>query len=451
MNFDRTRTPPPLPRVIADRAFAAIEHFLHIEATSGIVLLIAACASLVLANSPIAQSYDHFWHTPVTIGFGDATYSRSLHFWINDGLMTVFFLVVGMEIRSEIHDGALNNVRTAALPFAAAVGGVVVPALIFLALNQHPAQQTGWAIPTATDIAFAVGVLALLGPSVPRDVRILLLALAIIDDILAVLIIALFYSAGLDYSGFVIVGIGVLIVLTFQRMGIGSAWSYVIPGAIIWIGVLVTGAHPTLAGVILGLITPVFSVRADKNPHEAVAEAFDDLTRLDDDAHPKQLARALKDLSLAQRELIPPVRRVQMLLHPWVAFGVMPLFALANAGVDLRGINLSVGSSLTIMLGTTIALLVGKPLGIIGAAWTVVRLGWCQLPPTVSWAGVCLVGLLGGIGFTMSIFIAMLAFSNADFLNAAKLGVLLASFIAGLLGFGWGSIFFRSRSKDAIG
>ena len=228
----------PRTRLLAERAFATLERFLHIEAASGVVLLIAAAVALIWANSPFAHGYHALWHLPLSIGIGGFTFSGSLHFLVNDVLMTIFFLVVGMEIRREIHEGALSDLRQASLPILAALGGVAAPALIYVALNGDPSRVHGWAVPTATDIAFAVGVLALLGRGIPAHVRIFLLALAIIDDIVAVLIIALFYSGGLDWHGFIVAGLGILAVLGFQRIGVGSALPYVLPGAIVWIGLL---------------------------------------------------------------------------------------------------------------------------------------------------------------------------------------------------------------------
>lgn len=447
-----TPTGSSLPRaqILAERAFATLEKFLHIEAFSGVVLLLAAASALIWANSPYADGYHHFWHTSVSFAVGSWTISQSLHFLINDGLMTIFFLVVGMEIRREIHEGALASMRLAALPLAAAVGGVVAPALIYFALNPSGEQAHGWAVPTATDIAFAVGVLALLGRSIPSNVRVFLLALAIIDDIVAVLIIAVFYSGGMDYSGFLIAAIGILMVLGMQRMGIVSAYPYVLPGIVLWLGLLQTGAHPTLAGVVLGLMTPVFAPRTRANPLEVASTALKDLLHhsADSKPDPHHLAQPLKQLKQAQLTLLPPVSRVQMALHPYVAFGIMPLFALANAGVSLNGIDLSTNGSMIVMLGVLIALVVGKPLGIIAASALMVRMGWCALPPGVTWSGVCLVGLLAGIGFTMSIFIATLAFADPNLLGAAKLGILLASLTAAILGLAWGFIQARRKQPD---
>lgn len=434
----------PRAQILAERAFTSLERFLHIEALSGIVLLIAAAVALIWANSSISDSYNNVWHALLFIKLGEFEFSKSLHFWINDALMTFFFLVVGMEIRREIHEGALSSIKQAMLPMLAALSGVIVPALIFLGFNTQPIQQKGWAIPTATDIAFAVGVLALLGRAIPGNVRIFLLALAIIDDIIAVIIIALFYSGGLNYVGFLIAGLGIMLVLGFQRIGIGSAFGYIIPGAIIWIGILMTGAHPTLAGVVLGLMTPVVSVRLRERPLEMLSRIVNELTgqaiKMKDE---QKLMHSLRQLQLAQRELLPPIIRVQKALHPWVAYVVMPLFALANAGVSVNGGAFSASNTLPLITGIILALVIGKPLGIVGISWISVRLKWCQLPPGVTWKGIWLAGLLAGIGFTMSIFIATLAFNDENLLNAAKLGVFIGSFIAATLGLTWGAIYTK--------
>ena len=441
------RPTPPL-QAFAERALLALERFLHIQAASGIVLLVVVVAALAWANSPLADSYHQLWHTELSMTLGDFSVSHSLHFWINDALMTVFFLVVGMEIRREIHEGALASVRLAALPVIAATGGVIVPAVIYALLNPQPGQISGWAVPTATDIAFAVGVLALLGRSIPGNVRIFLLALAIIDDIIAVVIIALFYSGGLDYSAFLIVGAGIAAVLVFQALGFSSAFAYVLPGAVVWYGMLKTGAHPTLAGVALGLLTPVRSKPLLDYPVSLLRQAVHRIDRRAIDGVVRDdVGDALKQLREAQRELLPPVVRVQSALHPWVAFGIMPLFALANAGVSLGGVDWTNAAAMSVMWGALLALVIGKPVGIVVASWLAVRLGLGELPEGVSWPGVLLIGLLGGIGFTMSIFIAMLAFEQQDLIEAAKLGVLFGSVAAAVLGLVWG--YWRAR-KSAV-
>lgn len=439
----------PRAQLLTQRAFATVERFMHIQASSGIVLLVAAAIALIWANSTFAPSYHALWHMPLSIGLGNLSFSQPLHFWINDVLMTVFFLVVGMEVKREIHEGSLSNPRQAMLPIAAAAGGVMVPALIYAALNLGSPGLHGWAIPTATDIAFAVGLLALLGRSIPSNVRIFLLALAIIDDIVAILIIALFYSEGLEPMGFVVAGVGVLIVLAFQRMGIGNAFAYVIPGAVLWAGMLMTGAHPTLAGVVLGMMTPVIPVRMRERPMDMLARIAGELTGRGTTAGRDldEMSTHLRSLRLAQREILPPVVRVQHALHPWVAFGVMPIFALANAGITLDGIDLSVSGAQWVTVGVILGLVVGKPIGIVGATWLMVRLGLSALPAGVSWAGICLIGLFAGVGFTMSIFIGMLAFTDPNLLGAAKLGVLAGSVIAAVLGLVMGFVLVRRRAR----
>lgn len=399
-----------LPAEAVARILGALERFLRVEAASGLFLLAATAAALLWANSPWADSYHHLWDASLTLGSGSVAVSGSLHFIVNDVLMTVFFLVVGMEIRNEMHEGALAQMRVAMLPLAAAAGGVIVPALIYLALAHDPSLTSGWAVPTATDIAFAAGVLALLGKSIPPAVRIFLLALAVIDDVAAVLIIALFYSEGLDPRGLIIGVVALAILAGMRRMGVSSALAYVIPGALLWAGMQVGGIHPTLAGVALGLLTPVIAVD--------------------------------------QRSEVAPVIRIQELLHPWVAFVIMPLFALANAGVTLTGISLGDGLSQTLIISIVAALVLGKPLGIFLGTWCAVRLRWCELPPAVTWRSVWLVGCLGGIGFTMSIFIAMLAFKDAQLLSAAKVGIIVASVIAGTAGLLLGRSLVRT---DEIG
>lgn len=428
-------------KVLKIQPLVFLEKFFKIEAASGIILLIAAIIGLIWANSPFANTYHSFWETQFSIGFGKYIFSQSFHFWINDGLMTIFFLVVGMEIRREIHEGALSNLKQATLPIAAAIGGVIVPALFYLSMNFNQTQQHGWAIPTATDIAFAIGVLALLGKSIPSNIRVFLLALAIIDDIIAVLIIAFFYSGGLNYSGFLVVGIGILIIFLMQKIRINSAFAYLIPGSIVWLGLLKVGVHPAIGGVLLGLITPVIRYDLQKYNFDSISHIARELK-----INSKNLSEKFKEMRLVQRHVLPPVTRVEAALHPWVVFGIMPLFALANAGVNIGGMSFTTTGSLWIIVGIFIALVFGKPMGIVGVSVFMVRMGWCKLPIGVSWRGIILIGLLAGIGFTMSIFIAMLAFSEQKImLDAAKIGILSGSCLAGILGISWG--FYMKRNQ----
>ncbi len=444
-NTDAVRS-IPRPQLLTERALSALQRFSHIQAISGIALLIAALLALAWANSSLGASYVHFWETPVTVALGAFKVTQSLHFLVNDGLMTVFFLIVGAEIRQEIHNGALATFKLAFLPLGAALGGVTAPALIYLAINHGTAAATGWAVPTATDIAFAVGVLALMGRSVAGGVRVLLLALAIIDDIVAILIIALFYTTQLDYSGIAIALTGMLMVLAFQRMGIGTAVLYVLPGAVIWYGLFKTGVHPTLAGVILGLMTPVRSRPMHERPLDMLQRNVHEVAKRAADPDDSQgLGAPLEQLRRAHREILTPVQRVQAALHPWVAFGIMPLFALANAGVSLAGADLGNALSQQVFVAVILALVLGKPLGVVVTCALLVKSRLCELPEGVTWGGVMLVGLLAGIGFTMSIFISALAFNDPALLAAAKLSVLCGSVIAAVIGLSWGWMLRRRR------
>jgi NhaA family Na+:H+ antiporter len=410
-----------------------LERFLHVEASSGIVLLIAAAVALVWANSGWHAAYEALWHTPIHLGAGEWVFKKSLHFWINDGLMAVFFFVVGLEIRREIHEGELADFKRAALPIAAALGGMVVPATIYLVANPSAPSSQGWGVPTATDIAFAVGVLALLGKRVPPALRVLLLALAIIDDIGAILVIALFYSSGIAWTGLVVALLGIGAVLVLQRLGARRDLLYVLPAIIVWLGILDMGVHPTIAGVLLGVVTPVRSWFGPKGFLSVASDSIEEFRHHSErEEHDVDaLVAPLKRIKEAYREALPPVVRVQSALHPWVAFGIMPLFALANAGVDLRGVSLDEPASRAVAFGVMAGLVVGKPLGILLASYACVRAGICVLPRGVTLRGMMLVGAVAGIGFTMAIFIAGLAFAESpSLLAAAKLAVLLASALA---------------------
>lgn len=433
----------PVHRLLR-RALAPVERFLAIEAASGILLLVAAAIALTWANSPWRASYSALWHLPLGVKLGPFSFERDLHFWINDGVMTVFFFVVGLEIRREIHRGELSELRRAALPLAAALGGMLVPALIFAALNVGKESITGWGVPMATDIAFAVGVLTLLGNRVPPALRILLLAVAVIDDVGAILVIAIFYSSGFAPVGFLILATGLLAILAMQLLGIRRPWAYVPPAAVVWAGAYVAGIHPTLAGVAVGLMTPArawfgregFIKRADASV-SAVRE------REDGDEH--AMLEHLNSLDEARREAVSPVERLQHALHGWVAFGAMPLFALANAGVALGDASFS-GVPLLVFLGVGGGLVVGKPIGVLGFSWLATRIGVAALPRGVTWPQLAVVGLVSGIGFTMSIFIAALAFPAGANLETAKVGILVGSGAAAVLAYGLGRVILPNKA-----
>jgi NhaA family Na+:H+ antiporter len=436
---------------LTDRVLHTLERFLHIEAVSGGVLIVAAGLALVWANSPAADSYHALWHAPVTFGVGGITTTQTLHFLVNEGLMTVFFLVAGLEIRRELHEGALSNPRLAALPLAAAVGGVVAPALIYLGFNPDADVRQGWAVPIATDIAFALGVLALLGHSIPRGVRVLLLALAIVDDIVAVVIVATFYSGELRIEGAAVAALALAVVLLFQRLGIRAAVAYVIPASILWYGLWRLGVHPTLAGVVLGLLTPVAPL-ADRGRVAAFASWLYDAAQRarGPQAYDEELVDSFRRIQVAQRDLTPPVVTVQTALHPWVAYGVLPLFAFANAGVTITATDLGTEISQSIFYGICFGLLLGKPLGILLASAATIRLGWCELPADVGWRGLGLVAFLGGIGFTMAIFIANLAFDSATILATAKISILTASLLSAVFALAIGKLCFAGQRRTPL-
>ncbi|OTG84215.1 sodium:proton antiporter [Acinetobacter sp. ANC 4558] len=419
----------PILQKATDKFFSLCDRLKSIEAIGGTVLLIFAVIAMFWANSQYAESYQNFLHSEITLNIAGWVLSADVHFIINDILMTIFFLVVGLEVRREIYDGSLADLRVAFLPIMAAFGGVLVPALIYWTISSPNISQ-GWAIPTATDIAFAVGVLALLGKSVPSSVRIFLLTLAIIDDIVAVLIIAVFYSSGLDAVGLGYFIAGIAIIILLQKMGIFSIFPYIFPSILIWYGLLKVGIHPSLAGVLIGLMTPVFSRPNSIRPLQQIENILNEYKH----AEASDPQKSVTKLKLAQRELINPIERVSYLFSPWVAFLIMPLFALANAGVDIGNVDLEMMGSMNIMVAITIALVVGKPLGIFLTTWFFIFIGLGRVPAGFNYHWLFLISCLAGIGFTMSIFIANLAFTDTILLSSAKIGILIGSSIAAVLG-----------------
>jgi Na+:H+ antiporter, NhaA family len=439
---DRDTPPEAWARVrrAAGRLISPIQRFMAIEAASGLVLVAAVAVALVWANSSWRDSYERLWHTSIGLSVGDWSFARPLHFWVNDALMTVFFFVVGLEIRREMYEGELADWRRASLPLAAALGGMLFPAAIFAAINAGRAGAPGWGIPMATDIAFAVGVLTLLGSRVPASLRILLLALAVIDDIGAIVIIAVFYSGGLSPWGLLVAAGGMGMVVAMRLVGVRTPLAYVVPGAVVWAGLYAADIHPTVAGVLLGLATPV---RSWFGPSGFAAATHEHLGAIET-AEPAGLRERLAAIETARREAISPAERLQHMLHPHVAFGVMPLFALANAGVALGGASLR-GDGLFLFLGVLVGLALGKPLGIFAATQATIAAGIATRPTGVSGRGVALVGIVGGIGFTMSLFIAQLAFPPGPLLDTAKLAILVASGAAIAVGLVTGMCLLRRR------
>ena len=425
-------TSSDLPLVV--RALRPFQRFAHTESAGGIVLLACAVIALVWANSPWAQAYVHLWEIPFGISTGSHRFEMSLHEWINDGLMAVFFFVVGLEIKREMLVGELSSRQQAALPVAAALGGMIVPALIYAGLNAGGPGEAGWGIPMATDIAFALGVLALLGPRVPVALKIFLTALAIVDDIGAVLVIALFYTSAISWGSlFLALGV-VAALLTLNALGVRRRGWYVALGILLWIACLRSGIHATVAGVALAMTIPA---RTRVREEDFLRRARASVDEFEQACQPGETVltnraqqEAIEALEHETEAVQSPLLTLERKLHGFVAFFVMPLFALANAGVGM-GRELFTSLSPAVTAGVALGLVLGKPLGITLFAWLAVRLGLATLPTSASWRALHGVSWLGGIGFTMSLFIAALAFESPAMLDSAKLGILGASIITG--------------------
>jgi NhaA family Na+:H+ antiporter len=403
----------------ARRLVAPLVRFFQIESSGGLVLLACTVAALLLANSPLADAFHRLWEIEVGVTAGDLALREPLLRWINDGLMTLFFFVVGLEIKREVVSGELADPRKALLPVVAAAGGMVVPAALYaLGLWGRPGAH-GWGIPMATDIAFVVGFLTLLGPRVPNGLKVLLLTLAIADDIGAVLVIAVAYSSGLALLPLALAGAGFGLVLLLRWLGARGVPAYAVLGAGIWLAFLKSGVHPTVAGVLLGLLTPARPGHGGRVPLDVVGDLY------------ARLRGARGGTPQAAPEAVSPAEWLENALHPCVAFVIMPVFALANAGVRIEW-----GSEATpIALAVVAGLVVGKPLGIVLFSWASVRAGLTRLPEGVSWKVMVGAGCLGGIGFTMSLFIAGLAFpGEPGLLDDAKIGILTGSAVSAALG-----------------
>lgn len=379
------------------RALEALREFLKLESASGIILVGAAILALIVNNSPLSGLYDLFLNTPVEIRIGALHIGKPLLLWINDGLMAIFFLLIGLEVKREILDGQLSSLSQVALPGFAAIGGMVIPALIYIIFNFGDSETlSGWAIPAATDIAFALGILALLGSRVPLSLKLFLLTLAIIDDLGAIVIIAIFYSGDLSVASLIFAAIAIAALVAMNLLGVRRIAAYVVVGVILWICVLKSGVHATLAGVVLAFSIPL-------------------RTKEDEPC---------------------PLREMEHSLHPWIAFGIMPIFAFANAGVSLEG--MSIGKLFEpIPIGIALGLVVGKQIGVFGFSFAAVKLGLAKLPSELSWRMIYGTSILCGIGFTMSLFISTLAYDSTmgDYAMSARIGILLGSFVSAIAGY----------------
>jgi Na+:H+ antiporter, NhaA family len=421
----------------ANPLLRAFQEFTHLEAAGGLVLLGATAIALAWANSPWVSLYDSLWHTPIVIGVGALGLAKPLSHWVNDGLMVVFFFVVGLEIKREVLVGELAAVRRAALPAIAALGGMIVPAAIYLGLNLGGPGSNGWGVPMATDIAFAVGVLALLGNRVPLGLKVFLTALAIADDLGAVLVIALFYTAELNLVALGL-GLGVwALMLLLGLFGVRQIGLYGLLAVILWIALLQSGIHPTIAGVLAAVTIPSTG-KINTGWFRARSRALLDRFEVaDPDPGTHRLSSGQQEVIYSLSGLIgeveTPLQRLEHALHPWVTFLIMPVFALANAGVVLGAGTLEALAH-PVTLGVLLGLVFGKLVGVVAFSWLAVTTGLAERPAGTTWRQFMGVGALAGIGFTMSLFVASLAFGDTPLLDNAKVGILGASLVCGVLG-----------------
>lgn len=402
-----------------------IRRFLRVEAAGGVVLLVAAIVALLWANSPWSGGYEALWTTEITLRIGSFEIAEDLRHWVNDALMVIFFFVVGLEIKYEMVAGELRDPKSALVPIMAAFGGMAVPAAIYTAFNAGGEGSAGWGIPMATDIAFALGVLAVLGRRIPSAARVFLLTLAIVDDIGAITVIAIFYTASLSMPWLAAAAGGVLAVVVLRRIRVWSMSVYVILGVFVWFATFESGVHATIAGVVVGLLTPAKPLLDQEQAREYARQSIPDELN----------ARELRRYRFLLGESVSVAERLERGLHPWSSYVVLPVFALANAGIDLRGGVLADAVKSPITIGVVLGLVVGKTVGVTLASWLTVKLGFGRLPTGTGWATVVGLATVAGIGFTVSLFITGLAFGDATLTAAdAKVGVLGGSIIAAVLG-----------------
>ncbi len=425
-----------------DKILTPFEEFIHRQTTSGLLLMAMAVLALILANGPLSEIYQHAVHTDISIGVGDWALKMTLHHWINDGLMALFFFVVGLELKRELLVGELAKPRNAALPIAAAVGGMVVPALIYFAINPAGDAAIGWGIPMATDIAFAIGALALLAGRVPKTLITFLVALAIVDDLGAVIVIAVFYTESIALTPLAIAGGLFTVLMAFNLVGIRKTLPYFIVAVLLWYALLQSGVHATLAGILGALSVPA---TPKYDPERFSGQVRELMLRFDASHEPgksimtnDKLRAVVQTLENGVHSVEAPLQRLEHVWHMPVAYLVIPIFALANAGIPLTFGSLGETLAHPVMLGVSLGLVLGKFIGITGASWLVLKLGIAVLPKNTRFIQIAGVSLLAGIGFTMSIFVAQLGFAhNEELLLMAKTGILAASILTGVVGFIW--------------
>ncbi|MDN3652762.1 Na+/H+ antiporter NhaA [Thalassotalea ponticola] len=417
-----------LPKEFIDRYRNPFVRFLDIQSAGGAILLLFTVVALVLSNSPWADAFEHAWEIQVGFTFGAFEFTRSWRDWINEGLMTLFFFLVALELKRELVLGELNKPRMAALSIAAAIGGMIVPATIYLALQSGQPGSSGWGTVMATDTAFVIGCLALLGSRIPHSLRIFMLSLAIVDDIGAILVVAIGYSSNIVWWPLLVAVLGVLISRIMAMVGFRGFSLYILVGVLIWFAVDASGIHATITGVILGLMTPARRWVSDDRLYLILDQVIAHPASSESSSDTKG-RETLQMAEIAARESLSPVERLEITLHPWVGFIIMPLFAFANAGLPLTLSDITSSVTVTIFLGFVL----GKPMGVLLFCWLAVRLHIATLPQELSWRLLAGGGILAGIGFTMALFIADIAFSET-ILNNAKMGIFLASVFSALAG-----------------
>ena len=421
-------------RLVPRAVLRPLQEFLRTSTAGSLLLLFAVVVALVWANSPWRDAYDHLWHTGASLRIGAWLVVDDLRGWVNDGLMTFFFLLVGLEIKRELTTGELREWRAAALPMIAALGGMVMPAVLYLVLNAGGPGAHGWGVPIATDVAFALGALTLAASFAPPSLKPFLLTLAIVDDIGAIVVIAMFYSGGVRSGPLLAAVVLVLLIVGLRSLHVRAMSVYVLIGVLFWFAVLRSGIHPTIAGVVLGLLTPAVPFQrphaVSEEAHRTADETVDDPSPPDADAH--------WWLRLAQlsKEAVSPLARVEHVLLPWSSFVILPLFALANAGVELSATALHEAATSRIAWGIVVGLVVGKFLGVWLASLAAVKLGVGKLPDGAGWGSLAGLAATAGLGFTVSLFVADLAFRRSPLLAQAKVGILAASVLAGGIGYG---------------
>jgi len=415
-----------------------IKDFINNSTTSGIVLFSSALLALFIANSPWSDAFHHFLETPFSVGIGDFQLSKTLHHWINDGLMAVFFFVVGLELKREIVGGELSQPKNAILPIMAAIGGMLFPAILYLAFNGVGEASNGWGIPMATDIAFALGVLYLLGDRVPLQVKIFLTVLAIADDIGAVLVIAFFYTSSIDFNSLLVGGIFMALLIFGNIIGIRSTLFYGIIGICgLWLAFLMSGVHATIAAVLAAFTIPANPKLTEKEFSSNLDFLHNEFKKTKPNDNPtitKEQLHILEEIRDYSKKALTPLQRLEHAMHPLVAFLIMPIFALCNAGVTINTSMFNEGISM-VTLGIIIGLIIGKLIGVLGTTWLFTKMKWAKLPEGLNLLHIVGIGFLASIGFTMSLFITELAFEDAQLIKEAKLGVLIASILASFLGY----------------